>query len=94
MFNPINLGLSGLEPTLGGGGVFHPPAVTPLSLKLFDPNFGQGKGVQKSIRQTMSPIVSIMTSPLKCAFRWASFLKFFIFYPMKLKLVQGAIKVC
>ena len=38
--NPINLGLLALQLTLGGG-VFHPPSITPLSLKLDCPNFAQ-----------------------------------------------------
>ena len=40
MFNPINPGLLALELTLGGG-VFHPPSITPLSLKLDCSNFAQ-----------------------------------------------------
>ena len=36
--NPINPGLLGVELTLGGG-VFHPPSITPLSLKLDYSNF-------------------------------------------------------
>ena len=39
-FNPINPGLLALELTLGGG-VFHPPSITPLSLKLDCSNFAQ-----------------------------------------------------
>ena len=40
--NPINPGLFDLELTLGREGcVFHPPAVTLLSLKLCDPNLVQ-----------------------------------------------------
>ena len=38
--NPINPGLLALELTLGGG-VFHPPSITPLSLTLDCSNFAQ-----------------------------------------------------
>ena len=38
--NPINPGLLALELTLGGG-VFHPPSITPLSLRLDCSNFAQ-----------------------------------------------------
>ena len=40
LFNPIKPGLLALELTLGGG-VFHPPSITPLSLKLDCSNFAQ-----------------------------------------------------
>ena len=39
--NPINTGLLALELTLQRGGVFHPPSITPLSLKLDCSNFAQ-----------------------------------------------------
>ena len=38
--NPINPGLLAFELTLGGG-VFQPPSITPLSLKLDCSNFAQ-----------------------------------------------------
>ena len=38
--NPINPGLLALELILGGG-VFHPPSITPLSLKLDCSNFAK-----------------------------------------------------
>ena len=39
-FNPISTGLFCLVVALGGGGgVFHPPSITPLSLKLDCSNF-------------------------------------------------------
>ena len=37
--NPISTGLFCLVVALGGGGVFHPPSITPLSLKLDCSNF-------------------------------------------------------
>ena len=40
ILNPINPGLLALELTLGGG-VFHPPSITLLSLKLDCSNFAQ-----------------------------------------------------
>ena len=41
-FNPISTGLFCLVVALGGGGgVFHPPSITPLSLKLDCSNFVQ-----------------------------------------------------
>ena len=39
--NPISTGLFCLVVALGGGGVFHPPSITPLSLKLDCSNFVQ-----------------------------------------------------
>ena len=39
--NPISTGLFCLGVALGGGGVFHPPSITPLSLKLDCSNFVQ-----------------------------------------------------
>ena len=38
-FNPISTGHFCLVVALGGGGVFHPPSITPLSLKLDCSNF-------------------------------------------------------
>ena len=40
-FNPISTGLFCLVVALGGGGVFYPPSITPLSLKLDCSNFVQ-----------------------------------------------------
>ena len=41
VINPISTGLFCLVVALGGGGVFHPPSITPLSLKLDCSNFVQ-----------------------------------------------------
>ena len=41
LVNPISTGLFCLVVALGGGGVFHPPSITPLSLKLDCSNFVQ-----------------------------------------------------
>ena len=41
LVNPISTGLFCLVVSLGGGGVFHPPSITPLSLKSDCSNFVQ-----------------------------------------------------
>ena len=72
-FNPMNSGLSGLEPAMGGGDVFHPLAVTPLSFTLCDPNFVQNYfGIRSIICDKKNQDQMIMTRHCKVSFAMTS----------------------